>query len=163
MTISPAKKRFEGRMPAALLALVPMMCAFAGVYIDERLSLGYSAWISACRAAGWSLASLVTFSWELLPAGIIGALTGGLIVQLAGVLLRHRDCGADTALAAHAGCVSAMTIGLLLCTLSLPLPLTMAVEAVVAAASAVWLFSNIRRRRVLTSVRLPTRGPTCAY
>ena len=46
-------------IPVAL-ALVPMLLALLGVVIDERSHLGYSTWLSACRAtvrpsARWSL------------------------------------------------------------------------------------------------------------
>ena len=129
-----------------MFALVPMACALVGVAIDERTRLGYSNWLSACRAAGLSLNSWLTFTFTLLPSAVIGLLAGGLAVQLGGLLLRHRGCAAQSSLAAHGGCVLGMAGGLLLCTLSLPVPVMLIAEAALAGAGAAVLFRHMRRR-----------------
>ena len=140
------------------LALVPMLLALLGVVIDERSHLGYSAWLSACRAAGPTFTSLVVFTLELLPTAVAGMLTGGLLVQLAGVWFRHHRWGAASALAAHGGCVFGMTGGLLLCTLTLPLPLMLGAEVLLAALAAAWLFRRISERVPAPSVK-PRTAP----
>src|SRR5687768_10333696 len=111
------------------LALLPMAGALVGVAVDETLHLGYSNWLSACRAAGLSAASLIVFTLELLPTGVMGFLLTGLAVQACGILLRRDHCVARATLAAHAGCLLGMVAGLVLCTLSLPLPWMLGAEA----------------------------------
>ena len=143
MTRTPLIEMNRLPIPVAL-ALVPMLLALLGVVLDERSHLGYSTWLSACRAAGPNFESLVVFTMELLPTAVMGMLVGVLFIQLAGVWFRHRSWGAPSALAAHAGCASGMAGGLLLCTLALPLPLMLGAEGLLAALTAAWLFRRIR-------------------
>jgi hypothetical protein len=139
-------------MPVAL-ALLPMLVALLGVVIDERTHQGYTTWLSACRAAGPSIRSVLVFTFELLPTAVMGMLTGVLLVQLAGMWFRHHTWGVPSALAAHGGCVFGMVGGLLLCTLALPLPLMLGAEGLLAALAAAWLFPRISQRRSRTSVK----------
>jgi hypothetical protein len=127
------------------LAWLPMALAVAGAWIDERAALGFTIWRSACRASGISLTSLATFTFELLPTAMVGALLGGLGVLAVGA--RARGPVADDALAAHAGCVVAMPAGLLLCASAWPWPLALAAETALGAivAVAAWWFMRIRK------------------
>jgi hypothetical protein len=124
---------------ASLLALVPLLGAAAGALVDERTHLGFTNWRAACRAAGLTLSSLLTFTAELLPGTLIGMLGGGIVVLLAGLLLRHREGVSDSALAAHGGCAAGMTAGLWLCTLAVPTPMLLVAEGLLSAAAAAWL------------------------
>ena len=127
------------------LAWLPMGLAFLGAWIDEQRTLGLTIWRSACRASGISMQSVVAFTLELLPTAVIGVLLGGLIVIAAG--LRATPPRARHAFAAHAGCVAAMPIGLLLCASALPWPLTLTTEMLLtalAAFSVTW-FTRIRK------------------
>lgn len=117
------------------LAMVPMAAALAGAFVDERSRLGVTVWRSACRASGMAPRSVIVFTLELLPTAVLSALAGGL-------LLLVTACAAGTAararhsLAAHLGCTVAMPVGALLCALTLPLPLMLAVDAILAGATA---------------------------
>jgi len=128
-----------------------MAGALAGVVLDERQNFGYTHWLSACRDSGLTLTSLVVFTFELLPTGIIGLLLGGSAVQILGVLLRRNPCAVQVTLAAHSGCVIAMAAGLLLCTLSvaqsIPIgfPWLLGAEALLAVLAATWLLRRIRK------------------
>lgn len=128
-----------------------MACALAGVVFDERLNLGYTNWLSACRDSGLTLASLVAFTFELLPTGVMGLLLGGSAVQLLGVLLRRNRCAVQVTLAAHSGCAIAMAAGLLLCTLSIAqsipigFPWLLGAEGLLAVLAANWLLRRIRK------------------
>jgi len=132
-----------GRLVA--LATLPMMLATAGAGVDEWRALGFTTWRSACRATGISLPSIATFTLELLPTAVVGALLGGLLVLVVG--LRHPATFARGALAAHASCVLVMPLGLLLCASAWPWALTLAAETTLAAFVAVgaWWFTRIRR------------------
>ena len=132
-------------IPVAL-ALVPMLLALLGAVFDERTHSGYTTWLSACRQTGPTFRSLVVFTLELLPTAVMGILAGVLLVQLSGVWFRHRAWGAPAALAAHGGCVFGMSVGLLLCTLTLPLPLVLGVEILLSAAAAWFLYTLLQRR-----------------
>ena len=151
-------------LKAALLALLPMSLALAGGWADERTHLGFSSWSSACRAQGLTFASLFTFTVELLPNAILGALAGGLLLQLAGpALLPGRD-GARATLAAHAGCAFAMAAGLLLCAWLPSIPLMLGVEALLASGTALLLCRGHRQDcGAATSVVLPKRARPDAY
>jgi len=127
------------------LALVPMACALVGVALDEHWRLGYSNWLSACRTRGVSVSSVAGFTLQLLPLGVIGLLLGGLVVQGVGIGLRRNRPMIQASLAAHSGCLLGMGAGLLLCTLTLPLPWMLGAEAVFAAIAAAWLFRRIRK------------------
>src|SRR4029453_14165582 len=73
---------------AGFAAIVPVF-ALAGGWMDERRHLGFRTWRSACRAAGLSWPSLFTFTLELLPMAVLGALLGGAVLQVVGICLRH--------------------------------------------------------------------------
>jgi hypothetical protein len=126
------------------LAWLPMGCATLGALLDERRALGFTIWRSACRAAGFSLQSVAGFTLELLPTAVIGALVGGLIVLAAGV---QRHTCARGALAAHAGCVVAMPVGLLLCASAWPWQMSLAAEVALTALTTlfVWWITRIRK------------------
>lgn len=66
---------------------------------------------------------------------------------------RHHAWGVPSALAAHGGCVFGMAGGLLLCTLTLPLPLMLGAEGLLAALAAGWLFRRIHERNSGASVK----------
>jgi len=132
--------------PAAALALVPMAGALAGACVDERARLGFSNWRAACRAAGFSPASLLAFTLELLPTALLGALLGGLAVQAAGILRRSQPGAANCSLAAHVGCAVAMIAGLLICLLPLSVPLLLGAEGLLAMGISVALFRGLERR-----------------
>jgi hypothetical protein len=128
-----------------MLACVPMSFALLGAWLDERRALGFTVWRSACRAAGLSPSSLATFTLELMPTAVIGLLLGCFIVLLAG--FGRQPASARGAVAAHAGCVIAMPVGLALCASALPWPLTLLAEGALAAlaAACVWWLTRIRR------------------
>ena len=138
-----------------ILAWLPMALATLGAWVDERRALGFTIWRDACRVAGISASSIATFTFELLPTAIVGALLGGLLVLASGWWAHGPR--ARAALAAHAGCMAAMPVGLLLCASALPWPLTLAAEATLAALAAalVWWFTRIRRA---TYTRVAGRG-----
>jgi hypothetical protein len=144
------------------LALLPMAFSLAGVAIDEHQHLGYSTWLSACRAAGPSLASVARFTLELLPSAVIGMLAGGLVLLLIAVGKRRDRCATRAAWAAHSSCAMATVVGLLLCALALPVPLMLATEALLTAAAAVWLLRRSRTRPTVASVKPPTGSLTSA-
>lgn len=149
-------------LSSGALALLPMVLALGGGAIDERSHLGYSTWLSACRAAGLSLNSVVTFTVELLPTAVLGMLAGGVLLLLTAVWQRRAGCPARAILAPHAGCAVGMLAGLLLCTFALPLPLMLAAEATLAAGASVWLFSRGRSTAMAASVKPRTGALTSA-
>lgn len=133
-------------MPRFLpLAWLPLGLAVVGALLDERRALGFTIWRAACRGAGLTPTSFATFTLELLPNAIIGALLGSMVVLFVG--LDGRVASTRDALAAHAGCMIAMPAGLVLCVTALPWPITLAAEATLAAlaAAAVWWFTRIRK------------------
>jgi hypothetical protein len=134
------------RLRIAALAAVPMLAGAAGAVLDERRHAGFSQWRSACRAAGLSLTSLASFTWQLLPMALALTLAGGLFVQ--SFALWNRS-GAHACLAAHAGCALAMPIALLLCALALPLAVTVVAEWLLAAALGLALATALSRARPL--------------
>lgn len=143
------------------LTWLPMLAALGGVWLDERLHLGYSTWLSACRAGGVSAASVFAFTLELLPLGVIGLLAGGLAVLVIGTLWRDARA-ARLGLAAHAGCAVGMAAGLLLCTLAAPMPLLLLAEALFAALIALALLRRTRHVPRAASVKPRTRAPASA-
>jgi hypothetical protein len=132
------------------LGVVPLAGAAVGAWLDERHHLGFTNWRSACRAAGFSLRSLTTFSFELLPTAIIGLLAGGLILQAGGFALRRDGGHAQRCFAAHAGCALTMPIGMSLCALAIPLPMAFGAELALAAAGA-WIVHSIVFRRAASA------------
>jgi len=145
------------------LAWLPMGLATLGAWVDEWRALGFTIWRGACRASGISLSSIATFTIELLPTAVIGALLGGLLVLVAGI--RGRPGAVGGALAAHAGCVIAMPVGLLLCAAAWPWPLTIAAEALlsaVATAGMCWILRIRKTPYAYESTRGVSRIPRAA-
>ena len=151
-------KRISNVLAVVGITLVPMAGTLLGAVIDERTHLGYSTWLSACREAGFSLASVLRFTYELLPGAIIGLLLGALAIQAVGLCLRHRGETARLCLAAHGGCVLGMAGGMLLCTLMVPGPWMLGVDALLAIGGATVLLRLTRRRGPPASVRPRSRG-----
>src|SRR4051812_7760039 len=118
----------------AALASLPLGFAVLGAALDERRALGFTIWRAARRAAGFSLSSIVTFTLELLPLAVIGALSGGLLLLLGGCLDRARH--ARGAMAAHIGCALAMPVGVALCATAWPLAATLVTEVTLAGLAA---------------------------
>jgi hypothetical protein len=151
-----------GRAAVPLLALLPMTMALAGAAFDQRDHLGFTLWRSACRSAGLTPASVMAFTLQLLPGAVIGALLGGLLVLCVGIVLRRSGGLAGISLAAHGGCVFGMAGGMLLCTALLPPTLMLAVEPLLAAVAATWLWRHSRSARAVASVKPPSRPLTSA-
>jgi hypothetical protein len=118
------------------LVLLPMALAVLGAAFDERRNLGFSTWRSACRSAGFSIPSLFSFTLELLPSAVMGALLGGAALQIVGIGMRHRKGMAAASLAAHGGCSLGMLAGLPLCVLPVPVPWLLGAEILLAALAA---------------------------
>jgi hypothetical protein len=144
----------SGSWLSVRLSLLPMAFGVLGVFIDERWRQGYTLWVGACRSAGFS-ASVLTFTWQLLPTAIAGVLLGGVLVQLVGVWRRHQPGGAQASLAAHAGCAAGMSIGIVPCVL-LPPVLVLGVEALLAAGIAAFLFNRMQRNASAMLLTRPT-------
>lgn len=145
----------------SVLASISPVGAVLGGLVDERTRLGFTIWRSACRASGVSFASVISFTLQLLPNAIVGALLGALLVQAIAFSTRHRDGSVQACLAAHAGCAIAMPAGLILCTLALPWGLMVLGEIALALFVATCLLA-LRARdadtRHTASVVLPTRA-----
>jgi hypothetical protein len=120
---------------AGLAAISPTFASVGG-FIDERNDLGFTTWLSACRASGLSFSSLTHFTLELLPTAVVGALLGALVVLVLAFEGRNRPGNLETCLAAHAGCAIAMPVGLILCALALPVPAMLIAEVALAVAAA---------------------------
>jgi len=118
-----------------LSAIVPWLSA-VGAMLDEAHHLGFTNWQSACRGAGVSFGSLIYFTLELLPAAVIGALCGGLLLQVLAFQLRAQTHHAANCLAAHLGCVLTMPVGLLLCALAWPVAAMLLADVALAVAGA---------------------------
>lgn len=140
---------FMSRIPrlARLAGFATIVPAFtlAGGWLDERDHLGFTTWRSTCRAGGLSFASLLEFTLELLPTAVIGALSGGLIVQLLALVRRHRPYHAREILATHAACALTMPAGLVICALAWPVQWMFFLETGLAVAGA-WLLLRLRNR-----------------
>jgi hypothetical protein len=139
-------KMAKKRMRMVLLGIPPSLGAAAGAAMDEWQHLGFSTWRSACRAGGVSFASLLSFTWQLLPNAIIGLLLGGLAVQVFGFVLRERGNTAAECAAAHLGCLLAMPLGLVLCAQALPALLMPFADVALAAAGGLLVLLLIERR-----------------
>jgi len=128
--------------------MIPMLLGMAGAAFDEWMRLGFSSWQAACREAGPTLGSLLTFTIQLLPTAVGGVLVGGLLVLLAGAIRRQRHAG-TAAVAAHGGCIVGMTASLPLCLLAMPsplaIPLVIGAEMLLTAACAWLLFALLQR------------------
>ena len=144
---------------AMSLAMVPMALGLVGAVFDERMHQGFTIWRAACRAAGFSLTSLVGFTVQLMPTAVLAALAGGLAIQAIGVLQRHQRAAVAASTAAHGGCALGMSAGLFLCTLSLPMPVLLVAEVFLTALGA-WLLVALleRRRRGAAASRSPASG-----
>ena len=140
------------------LALLPMSFGAAGAWLDERQHLGFSTWLSACRAEGVSWASIASFTVQLLPAALVLALSGALLVQIFGLVQRARPQAARISLAAHGGCLIGMGVGLWLCARALPWRLALGAEALLAVAMAACLYRLLRHRSCGASVKPRTQG-----
>lgn len=154
--------RAQPHLGAAVLALVPMAFAVLGGALDERAHLGYTLWRAACRAAGVTTGSLLVFTLELLPGAVIGALLGGSVLMIAGVVMWYRTRSARAMLSAHAGCTFGMAGGLLICAFVPSLPLMLVGEALLASGLTLLLCGRCSRASG-ASVRLPTSAPSSAY
>jgi hypothetical protein len=148
---------------AAALAMVPMLFAAAGAAIDERLHQGFTIWRSACRAGGLTLASLVSFTFDLLPLALLGLLVGVMALQFAVAATWYRPTGARVALGAHAGCLLGMAASLLLCLVIASPGWMLTVELSVAAGLAAALSRRPVKHPCDASVALPTRAASNAY
>lgn len=135
------------------LAAISPSGAVLGGLVDEWSSLGFTIWRSACRASGISLVSVTSFTLQLLPNAVIGALLGALIVQMIAFSIRHRDGHVRLCLAAHSGCALAMPAGLILCTLALPTGLVLIAEIALAVLAAICLL-ELRGRFAETPITL---------
>jgi hypothetical protein len=148
---------------AAALAVMPMAFIVVGAWIDERSHLGFTTWRSACRSTGLTLHSLVSFTFDLLPTALVGALLGVMALQFSAAVLWFRVDGPRVTLAAHGGCMLGMVAGLILCLLA-PSPLLMLAAELSVAAGAAALFSHWPAKRAAgASVSLPTGRPSNAY
>jgi hypothetical protein len=121
---------------AAALALLPKAFSAGGAAIDQRTHQGFSAWRSACRAAGIRLEAMLVLTIDLLPAASIGLFIGVMALQFAGAVLWHRPGGARVTLCAHAGCALGMASSLLVCELVPTVSLMLGSELLIAAGSA---------------------------
>ena len=126
----------------ALLSALPLAGATLGALIDERMHLGFTNWRSACRASGYSLGSMVSFSLELLPTAIVGLLLAGIALQAIGFALRRRGRHLERCLAVHAGCAFSMPIGLALCAFALPVSVMLVTDVLLTVAAA-WLVTRL--------------------
>jgi hypothetical protein len=131
----------------ALLAFLPSVGAAIGAWADESARLGFSTWRSACRAGGVSLGSVIQFTWQLLPNAIVGTLLGGFVVMCLGYCWRNH-AQAEECVAAHAGCVVAMPLGLVFCALAPPVFLMPVVDAMLAAAAALLIWKRLRPKAI---------------
>ena len=120
----------------ACLAAIPPAGGVIGGLFDERAHLGFTNWRSACRASGISPGSLLHFTLELLPSAVIGALLGGMVVLMQAFAASNRPGAAHDCLAAHLGCVVSMPLGLMLCALAMPIPVTLFFEITAAVIAA---------------------------
>ncbi len=138
--------RCKRRLRTSLLLVVsamPMLGAVAGAWLDQRHHLGFSTWRTACRTAGLRFSSLLDFTVQLLPSALAGLLLGGLVVLAWGVISRDRHGG--LCLAAHAGCALTLPLGLLLCASTLPVPVMLLADFMIAALAAMLLLPLLRR------------------
>jgi hypothetical protein len=127
---------------AGFASIVPLF-ALAGGWLDERDHLGFTTWRSACRTAGLSMGSLFDFTLELLPTAVIGALCGGLVMQLLALSRGRHVCDAQEILATHAGCALTMPAGLVLCAMAWPLHWMLLADVGLAIGGA-WLLLLLR-------------------
>jgi hypothetical protein len=128
------------------LAAIPPAAALLGGVIDERLRLGFTIWLGACRASGYSPGSVFSFTLQLLPNAVVGGLLGALLVQVVAFAARHHPGHVQECLAAHAGCIVVMPAALILCALAWPFGLTFVLEIALAALAAGWLLARTDRR-----------------
>ena len=146
MRIEPA-----ARWQVPLLALAPMALAAAGAMVDERASLGFTLWLDACRSAGVTAGSLLSFTLTLLPNAVLGALLGGLVLLSVGASGCAGGRAAHVSLAAHSACLLGMGLGVLLCVTLLPAASMLVVEPLLVIAIAVLLSSVGPRTRTTPS------------
>ncbi len=130
----------RGARLAALAAISPAGAVLGGL-IDEHLRQGFTIWLGACRTAGYSFAAVISFTLQLLPNAVAGALLGALLVQLLAFSARHRGGSVDECLAAHAGCFIAMPVGIMLCAQALPVGLILLLEIALADFAALGMLA----------------------
>jgi hypothetical protein len=138
--------RFAHLAKLFLLGVLPLAGTTVGAFVDESRHLGLSNWRSACRAAGFSLRPVWTFTLELLPTAVAGFLAGGLALLVLGIVLRRHGDDARRCFAAHAGCAITMPIGMALCALALPLQSMLLADVVLALAGAWAVYWMVSRR-----------------
>jgi hypothetical protein len=136
---------FDPKARVTLLALLPTSLAAAGAVVDESRSLGVTTWRTACRAAGLSFQSVASFTWQLLPNMIAGALLGAFLLLAFGWLSRHRADRVRECTAAHLGCFLAMPLALLACALALPMTMMPLVDLSLGAIAAMLFLRTFRR------------------
>lgn len=137
----------ESRRPhliLPMLAALPMSGAAIGAWLDERRAIGFSTWRSACRAAGLDFASLVDFTWQLLPLTLAGLTLGGAMLLAIAIVRRHQLRDAKSCLAAHAGCALSLPIALLLCASTMPWGWMLLADLAITTAAA-WLLLALMR------------------
>jgi hypothetical protein len=127
-----------------VLAALPMLGAALGASLDERRAVGFSTWRSACRAAGLDFASLIDFTWQLLPLTLAGLMLGGLGVLAIAFVRRHELRDARSCLAAHAGCALSLPLALLLCASTLPWGWMLLADLAITSAAAWMLLAWMR-------------------
>jgi hypothetical protein len=134
----------RSRAALPVLAALPMLGAAFGAWLDERRAVGFSTWRSACRAAGLDFASLVDFTWQLLPLTLAGLAFGGAAVLAIAIARRHELHDARTCLAAHAGCALTLPLALLICASTLPWGWMLLADLAITTAAA-WLLLALMR------------------
>jgi hypothetical protein len=127
-----------------VLAALPMLAAAIGAWLDERRAVGFSTWRSACRAAGLDFASLIDFTWQLLPLTLAGLTLGGATVLGVAIARRHELRDARSCLAAHAGCALSLPVALLLCASTLPWGWMLLADLAITTVAA-WLLLALMR------------------
>ena len=139
------------RWQVPLLALAPMVLAGAGAMLDERTSRGFTLWVDACRSAGVTASSLLSFTLTLLPCAVLGLLLGGLLVLSVGASGCAGGRAARASLGAHLARLLGMGLGALLCVTLLPAASMLVVEPLLVVAIALLLPSVKPRTRALPS------------
>ena len=163
LPMSNSFTRTRPEVRAAALAMMPMAFAAVGAWLDERTHLGFTNWRSACRAAGFRLESLLVFTVDLLPAALIGALLGGVLLHFSAAVVWFQPGGARITLAAHAACLLGMTSALLLCSVLPSLTLMLLAEVAVTCIAAALLCRWRARPACAASARLPAWVSSNAY
>jgi hypothetical protein len=141
-----------------VLSALPMLGAALGAGLDESRALGFSTWRSVCRSADLDLASLVSFTLQLLPLAVIGLLLGGASLLVLAILHRKRASQARDCLAAHGACVLTLPAALVVCASAMPWPLMLAVDVLLTALAVLLVIKLLRpaSHPPRSSLRAPT-------